>query len=113
MHNAESVLENKTQKHFGYFEIPTDHLISARRTCKIVYLAAPADPWVKSIESEKKKKNNENLNLTREMKILWNMNMVVILIVIGAVGTVKKDWYMDRRRWKEEDDLRPSKLQNY
>ena len=31
MNNLESVLENETYKYLRYFEIQTDHLISARR----------------------------------------------------------------------------------
>ena len=73
----------------------TDHLISARRpdliiinkkkrTCKIVDFAVPADHRIKLKECEKKDKY---LDLTRELKILWNMQVTIIPIVIGAFGT--------------------------
>ena len=42
---------------------------------------------VKLKESEKRDKY---LDLVRELKKLWNMKMTVILIVIGALGTITK-----------------------
>ena len=75
-----------------------DHLISARRpdlkiinkkkrTCKIVDFAVPADDRIKLKECEKKDKY---LDLARELKKLWNMQVTIIPIVIGAFGTVTK-----------------------
>ena len=77
-----------------------DHLIPARRsdliiinkkkekrTCKIVNFAVPADHRIKQKESEKKDKY---LDLARELKELWNMQVKIIPIVIGAFGTVTK-----------------------
>ena len=49
--------------------------------------AAPAYHRVKFKESEKK---NKYLDLPRELKKLWNMEVTVIPIVIGAFGTVTK-----------------------
>ena len=79
-------------------DIQTDHLIPARRpdliiinkkkrTCKIVDFAVPADHRIKQKESEKKDKY---LDLARELKKLWNMQVKIIPIVIGAFGTVTK-----------------------
>ena len=81
MHNPASVLENETHEIPWYFEIKTDHLISARRpdliiinnkkrTGKIADFAVPADPRVKLKDNEKKDKY---LDLARELKKLWNM----------------------------------------
>ena len=67
MHNPASVMENDTHKLLWGFDIPTDHLISARkpaliiiskkqRTCKIVDFALPADHRIKLKECEKKDK---------------------------------------------------------
>ena len=75
-----------------------DHLSSARRpdliiinkkkrTCKIVNFAVPADHRIKLKECEKK---NKYLDLARELKKLWNMQVTIIPIVIGAFGTVTK-----------------------
>ena len=38
-------------------------------------------------ESEKK---NKYLDLARELKKLWNMKVTIVLIVIGAIGTITK-----------------------
>ena len=98
MHNLEPILENATHKLLWDFNIQTDHLISARRpdliiinkkkrTCKIVDFAIPADHRIKLKECEKKDKY---LDLARELKKQWNMQVTIILIVIGAFGTVTK-----------------------
>ena len=118
MYNPAPVLGNDTHKLLWDFDIETDHLISARRpdliiinkkkkrTCKIVHFAVPADHRMKLKECEKKDKY---LGLARGLKKLWNMKMTIIPIVIGAFGTVTKDW----RTWNLADEWRPSKLQHY
>ena len=99
MHNPAPVLENNIHKLQWDFDIHTDHLISARRpdliiinkkerTCKIVDFAVPADHRIKLKEC---KKRNKYLDLARELKKkLWNMQVTIIPIVIGAFGTVTK-----------------------
>ena len=96
MHKPAPVLENDTHKLLWDFNIQTDHLIPVRRpdlinkkkrTCKIVDFADPADHRVKLKECEKKDKY---LGLARELKKLWNMQVTIIPIVIGAFGTVSK-----------------------
>ena len=98
MHNPAPVLENDSHKLLWDFNIQTDHLIPARRpdliiinqkkrTCKIVDFAVPADHRIKLKECEKKDKY---LDLARELKKLWNMQVTIIPIVIGAFGTVTK-----------------------
>ena len=80
------------------FDIQSDHLISARRpdliiinkkkrTSKIVDLAIPSDHKIKLRECEKKGKF---LDFARELKKLWNMQVTIIPIVIGVLGTVTK-----------------------
>ena len=92
-----------TQKLLWDFDIHTDHLISARRpgliinnnnnkkkkkrSCKIVDFPVPADHRIKLKECEKKGKY---LDLARELKKLWNMQVTIIPIVIGAFETVTK-----------------------
>ena len=61
------------------------------RTCKIVDFAVLADHWIKLKKCEKKDKY---LDLTRELKKLWNMQVTIIPIVIGAFGTVTKGLLM-------------------
>ena len=97
MNNPAPVLENNTHKLLWDFDIQTDHLISARRpdliiinkkwTCKIVDFAVPADYRIKLKECEKKDKY---LDFARELKKLWNVQVIIIPIVIGALGTVTK-----------------------
>ena len=92
------VLENDTHKLLLDFNIQTDHLIPARRPdlmkinkkkriCKTVDFAVPADYRIKLKECEKKDKY---LDLARELKKIWNMQVTIIPIVIGAFGTVSK-----------------------
>ena len=38
----------------------------------------------------KREKRNKYVDLTRELKNLWNMKVIVIPIVIGALGTIPK-----------------------
>ena len=100
MHNPAPVLENDSHKLLWDFNIQTDRLIPARRsdliiinkkkkerTCKIVDFAIPADHRIKLKECEKKDKY---LDLARKLKKLWNMQVTIIPIVIGAFGTVTK-----------------------
>ena len=98
MLNQAPVLENNTHKLLWDFDIHSDHLISDRRphliiikkktrTCKIVDFVVPADHRIKLKECEKKDKY---FNLARKLKKLWNMQVTIIPIVIGAFGTVTK-----------------------
>ena len=65
--------------------------------------AVPVDHRVKLKESEKKDKY---LNLARELKKLWYMEVAVIPVVIGALGTVTKGFVqgleeLEIRGWVE------------
>ena len=53
----------------------------------MVNFAVPADHRIKLKEREKK---DEYLDLAWELKKLWNMQVTIIPIVIGAFGTVTK-----------------------
>ena len=57
------------------------------RTCKIVDFTVPADHRIKLKECEK---TDKYLDLARELKKLWNMQVTIIPIVIGAFGTITK-----------------------
>ena len=114
MHNPAPVLENATHKLLWDFDIQTDHLIPARRpdliiinkkkrTCKIVNFAVPADHRINLKECEKRDKY---LDLARELKKLWNMQVTIIPMVIGAFETVTKGLLKGL-----EDEWRPSKWQ--
>ena len=118
MHNLESGLENETHKILWEFEIKTDHLISVRRqnlekvkkkkkkkkkrkekkrTHQIMDFVVPTDPKGKLKESEKRDKY---LDLARELKILWDVKVMVIPVVIGALGTVTKGLVQGMETWK-------------
>ena len=58
------------------------------KTCKIVDFAVPTDHRIKLKECEKKDKY---LNLARELKKLWKVKVPIVLIVIGAFGTLTKE----------------------
>ena len=98
MHNPAPVLENAMHKLLWDFNIQNgspnpgqkqDLIIinKKKRTCKIVDFAVPADHKIKLKECEKKDKY---LDLARELKKLWNMQVTIIPIVIGAFETVTK-----------------------
>ena len=92
MHNSESILKNETHKSLWDFDIQTDHLISTRQSKKW----GPANDSQQRLGRQKKKKpkkskkRNKYQHLARELKKLWNMNMTVIPIVIGALRTITK-----------------------
>ena len=99
MHNPAPVLENNTHKLLWDFDIHTDHLISARRPdliiinkkkrlAKLSTLLSRLTP-IKLKECEKK---DNYLDLARELKKLWNMQVTIIPIVVGAFGTVTKGY---------------------
>ena len=58
-----------------------------KRTCKVVDFAVPADHRIKLKKLEKKDKY---LDFAWELKKLWNMQVIIIPIVIGAFGTITK-----------------------
>ena len=81
------ILDTNGSPNLGQTTRPSNNQQQIRRTSRIVDFAVLADHWVKLKESEKKDKY---LDLGRELKKLWNMKGTVILIVIGALGTVTK-----------------------
>ena len=62
----------------------------------MVDFAVPVDHRVKLKESEKRDKY---LYLARDLKELWNMKVMVITFVIGALGKIPKSLL------KEQEDL--------
>ena len=70
--------------------------------------AVLADHRIKLKESEKK---DEYFDLARELKKLWNMQVTIIPIVIGAFGTVTKELLKGLEDLG--DEWRPFKLQHY
>ena len=98
-HEPETTMENDISTILWDFNINTDHVIQARRPdlvikdklknqCLIVDFAIPSDSRIETKEYEKLDKYQD---LARELKKLWNMNVRVIPIIIGALGTIPKD----------------------
>ena len=53
--------------------------------------------------------NNKYLDLARELKKLWNMKVTIIPIVIGAFGTVTKEWLEGLEELEVDGRVKPSK----
>ena len=98
-HEPETAMENDISTILRDFNINTDHVIQARgpdlvindklkNQCLIVEFAIPSDSRIETKEYEKLDKYQD---LARELKKLWNMNLQVIPIIIGALGTIPKD----------------------
>ena len=66
---------------------PCNNQQKKKRTCQILDFAIQGDHRVKLKESKRKHKY---LDLARELKNLWNMKVMFISMVIGALGTVTK-----------------------
>ena len=88
-------IENDKCKILWDFTVQTDHIIQARRPdmividketnkAQVIDFAIPHDSRVDSKEIEKIEKNQD---LVRELKRLWDMKVVVIPKVLGALGT--------------------------
>ena len=92
-----SVLENEKHKILWDFKIQTDHLIPTRRLDLVeinkkksgqsMDFAVSVDHRGKMRES---KKIDKYLHLARELKMLWNTMVIVILIVVSMLGTIPK-----------------------
>ena len=80
------------------FSVETDHNIEARgsdmivedrknRLCKIIDFAIPYDSRVDKEEAEKIEKDQD---LAREIKKIWNTQVKIVPVVIGALGTTPR-----------------------
>ena len=61
-----------------------------------------------SVEMKESEKIRKSLNIARDLKKLWNIKVMVILIVVGALGTVFK--VLEKRMAGLEISARPSKI---
>ena len=98
-HQPESVLENEDYKIFQDFCIQTD-VIDARRPdlvvvdkkeriCKIIDFAVPGDS---RIEEKEKDKIQKYQDLGRELQKIWNVEVRIIPLVVGALGAIPKQF---------------------
>ena len=80
------------------FSIETNHTIEARRPdiivedrknskCKIIDFAVPYDSRVDNKEAEKMEKYQD---FAREIRRLWNTQVKIVSVVIGALGTTPR-----------------------
>ena len=66
---------------------PFDSQQQKRKTCRIVDLAVPTDHWLELKESKKR----DNTYILQKNWKKRNMNLIVIQIVIGVLGTLNKE----------------------
>ena len=99
-HEPETVIHNKDNNITIMWDMPvnTDRTITANRpdiivkdsvnsTCKLIDMTVPSDRNIALKETEKKCKYKD---LELEIQRMWHMKTVVIPVVVGALGTVKK-----------------------
>ena len=99
-HAPETVMHNKDNNITIMWDMPvnTDRTITANRpdiivkdsvnsTCKLIDMTVPSDRNIALKEIEKKSKYKD---LELEIQRMWHMKTIVIPVVVGALGTVKK-----------------------
>ena len=98
-HQSEAVIEHDSCKTLWEFTVQTDRFITARRPdmilidkkhheCQIIDFAIPYDTRGDDKEVEKIERY---LDLARELKKVWNMKVIVVPLVVGALGTPAKE----------------------
>ncbi|CAH3195152.1 unnamed protein product [Porites evermanni] len=99
-HEPDTMIHNKDNNITIMWDMPvnTDRTITANRpdiivkdsvnsTCKLIDMTVPSDRNIALKETEKKCKYKD---LELEIQRMWHMKTVVIPVVVGALGTVKK-----------------------
>ena len=81
------------------FSIQTDHVIEARRpdlvvvdkerSCKIIDFAVHEDSTIAEKEKDKTEKYQD---LGRELQKIWNVQVKIIPLVVGSLGTIPKQF---------------------
>ena len=99
-HEPESVLGKEYYKILWDFSIQAAHVIEALRpdlfvvdkkdrSCKKVDFAVPGDS---RIEGKEKDKIEKYPNLRRELQKIWNVEVKIIPLVVGSLGTIPKQF---------------------
>ena len=98
-HEPESALEGEDYNILWDFSIQTNNVIEAcrpdlvvdkkKRTCKIIDFAVPVDS---RIEEKKKAKIEKYQYLRRELQKIWNVRVKIILLVVGSLGAMPKQF---------------------
>ena len=98
-HTPEKVLENEEIKILWDYDVRTDHVIQARRPDLIlvqkgtnkVSLIDVAVPWDSRVEDKSKEKIEKYQDLKIEVRRLWQAEVEVVPIILGALGVIPKD----------------------
>ena len=79
---------------------------SVNSTCKLIDMTVSSDRNIALKETEKKSKHKD---LELEIQRMWHMKIVVIPVVVGALGTVKKGMVENIERVSERASMTDSK----
>ena len=114
-HAPETVMHNKDNNITIMWDIPvnTDRTITANRpdiivkdsvnaTYKLIDMTVPSDRNIALKEIEKKSKYKD---LELEIQRMWHMKTIVIPVVVGALGTVKKGMVKNIKKVSERDTV--------
>ncbi|CAH3171077.1 unnamed protein product [Porites lobata] len=114
-HEPETVIHNKDNNITIMWDMPvnTDRTITANRpdiivkdsvnsTCKLIDMTVPSDRNIALKETEKKCKYKD---LELEIQRMWHMKTVVIPVVVGALGTVKKGMVENIKKVSERANM--------
>ena len=101
-HAPETVMHNKDNNITIMWDMPvnTDRTITANRpdiivkdsvnsTCKLIDMSVPSDS---NIALKKIVKKSKYKDLELEIQRMWDMITIVIPVVVGALGTVRRGW---------------------
>ena len=77
---------------------------------RIVIFAVPAEHRVTIEENEKR---DRYVDLAWELKNLSNMRVTVIQVVIYVLGMIRKVWKGNWKRWKLEDESKPTRPRHF
>ena len=98
-HVPEKVIENDKAKLLWDYDVRTDHVIQARRPDIIlinkehqkVSLIDIAIPWDTRVKDKKREKIEKYQDLKMEVARLWQTEVEVVPIIIGALGIIPDD----------------------
>ena len=65
------------------------------------------------MKSKIKKSEKKPLDHARELRKLWTMRLTLIPVVVGALGTVLKDFVKEWKSWKLDHEQSLSKLEHF
>ena len=75
---------------------------SMNSTCKLIDMSIPSDRKIALKEIEKKSKHKD---LEFEIQRMWQMKTEVILVVVGALGAIKKGMVENIKRVSERANV--------